>query len=236
MGYLCVECAKFHQTPTPNYICNELGCTGKGLTGLLIEEKEFYGRPSKQIAKAKSASNNHRPLSAQNISKEPITITIGRSPSNHISINNNTVSLKHAVISIDHSGKITLQDLNSLNGTFINGKAIKQGNLLKTDKVSVANISVDWVPFLKHAPTKLSNLKTIRIGRSKKNNVVILNDKVSQNHAAIIKTMDGKLFIKDLNSRNGTFVNGQKTSQKQLLPEDVVHLAKTYKIDWKDLI
>lgn len=51
------------------------------------------------------------------------------------------------------------------------------------------------------------------IGRSRqsesKNNLIISNPGVGKNHA-YIKLMNGKYFLTDNNSQNGTFVNGKR--------------------------
>ena len=54
----------------------------------------------------------------------------------------------------------------------------------------------------------------ISIGRARDNEIVIENLSVSRNHARIRR--EGESFaIADLNSANGTFVNGVKISGKQ---------------------
>lgn len=62
-------------------------------------------------------------------------ITIGRAPNNDIIIPEQTVSSKHATISIQN-GSFFLKDLDSTNGTFVNGtridqKLLKSGDLIK---------------------------------------------------------------------------------------------------------
>lgn len=48
---------------------------------------------------------------------------------------------------------------------------------------------------------------------------VIHHEKVSKQHCLIVKT-DGLLFLRDLQSTNGTKVNGQKITRGALLPGD----------------
>ncbi len=63
-----------------------------------------------------------------------------------------------------------------------------------------------------------------RIGRHSKANFVIPSKQVSKVHAEI--TQCGEIFqISDLNSTNGTFVNGQPITQATLANNDIVHLA-----------
>lgn len=56
-------------------------------------------------------------------------------------------------------------------------------------------------------------MKVITIGRNKENNDIVVNDnKVSRNHLQIIRDDQGKFSVLDLNSTNGTYVNGQRIS------------------------
>jgi len=64
-------------------------------------------------------------------------ITIGRLPENTISIANMGVSRRHARIEEDTDRNLMLTDLNSLNGTFINGKKVKKVKLNNGDKISI---------------------------------------------------------------------------------------------------
>ena len=52
-------------------------------------------------------------------------------------------------------------------------------------------------------------MKSIKIGRSSSNDVVINDPTVSAHHAVLTETASGYI-LKDLNSSNGTFVNGKK--------------------------
>ena len=54
-------------------------------------------------------------------------------------------------------------------------------------------------------------MKLIKIGRTEGNDLVIKDDTtISRNHAEIFQDDEGNIFLTDLNSSNGTFVNGNK--------------------------
>ena len=56
-------------------------------------------------------------------------------------------------------------------------------------------------------------MKVITIGRNKENNDIVVNDsKVSRNHLQIIRDDQGNFSVLDLNSTNGTYVNGKRIS------------------------
>ena len=79
-------------------------------------------------------------------------------------------------------------------------------------------------------------MKLIKIGRSKENDVVIDDDtKVSRHHAELFHDDDGNTFITDLNSANGTFVNGDKINGIHLLKDlDIIVIGKSDPIPWKN--
>ncbi len=49
----------------------------------------------------------------------------------------------------------------------------------------------------------------LSIGRSREADIPLLDDKVSRMHCGI-RLSDGEFYLKDIKSRNGTFVNGQR--------------------------
>ena len=64
------------------------------------------------------------------------SITIGRTPTNDIKIDNPAVSQKHAKINFDNKQYI-IEDQNSLNGTFVNGKKINKYVLKNRDQIKI---------------------------------------------------------------------------------------------------
>lgn len=72
-------------------------------------------------------------------------------------------------------------------------------------------------------------MKVITIGRSTDNNNIVINDsKVSRSHLQIINDANGDFYAIDLDSTNGTFVNGTRISGKvQLHKGDIVVIGNT---------
>jgi EAL domain-containing protein (putative c-di-GMP-specific phosphodiesterase class I) len=62
------------------------------------------------------------------------------------------------------------------------------------------------------------------IGRSRDASLTIYSQKVSKEHAVITRGDDG-LFVKDLASTNGTFVNGRRVMEAPLQHGDILHVA-----------
>jgi hypothetical protein len=72
---------------------------------------------------------------------EPV-ISIGRLPENTISIANMGVSRRHVKIEEDTDRSYIISDLNSLNGTYVNGKRIKKVPLHSGDKISIGKYTI----------------------------------------------------------------------------------------------
>lgn len=83
---------------------------------------------------------NGEPLKTYELD-EPV-VSIGRLPENTISIANMGVSRRHAKIEEDADRKYVLCDLNSLNGTFVNGKRIKKIYLSSGDKITIGKYTI----------------------------------------------------------------------------------------------
>ena len=73
--------------------------------------------------------------------EEPV-IFIGRLPENHIPIFNMGISRRHVKIELDAFGSYTLTDLNSLNGTLVNGKKVKKTTLVNGDKITIGKYTI----------------------------------------------------------------------------------------------
>jgi len=72
---------------------------------------------------------------------EPV-ISIGRLPENTISIPNMGVSRRHSKIEEDADRKYILADLNSLNGTYVNGKRGKKIPINSGDKITIGKYTI----------------------------------------------------------------------------------------------
>ena len=70
--------------------------------------------------------------------------TLGRRPYNDIVIDNLAVSGEHAVLQMAGSD-VFIEDLNSTNGTYINGKAIKKQQLAHNDTVEIGKYKIKYL-------------------------------------------------------------------------------------------
>jgi S1-C subfamily serine protease len=76
-------------------------------------------------------------------------------------------------------------------------------------------------------------MKTIYIGKSAENDVIINDSFVSRRHLRITQQADGSYLLEDLGSTNGTFVNGNRVQSKILAPNDIVKIGETV-LPWQN--
>ena len=98
--------------------------------------------------------------------------TIGRKPENHIIIDNQAVSAHHAQI-VKNNNILTIEDLQSLNGTYLNGQKISRGDLYDGDIISVGVHTLDIFSDRKRDGDK--KIFGVR-GRSMDETVIITSD------------------------------------------------------------
>lgn len=71
-------------------------------------------------------------------------VTIGRSTSSDIFLDDVTVSRKHAVIEKGATG-FSLKDTGSLNGTYVNSQVVVEKNLLSGDQIQIGKFHLLFV-------------------------------------------------------------------------------------------
>ena len=70
--------------------------------------------------------------------------SLGRRPYNDIVIDNLAVSGEHAVLQMS-GNEVFVEDLNSTNGTYLNGKAVKKQLLTNGDSVEIGKYKIKYV-------------------------------------------------------------------------------------------
>jgi predicted component of type VI protein secretion system len=85
---------------------------------------------------------NGQTLGEYNLSKE--RYTVGRLPDNDIRIDNPAVSGHHSLV-INILNDSFLEDLNSTNGTYVNGKLIKKHALTNGDVITIGHHQLQFV-------------------------------------------------------------------------------------------
>ncbi|WP_293661732.1 FHA domain-containing protein [Rhodoferax sp. OV413] len=70
--------------------------------------------------------------------------TLGRRPYNDVVVDDLSVSGEHAAFTLS-GAEVWLEDLNSTNGTYVNGKAVKRQQLRHEDKIEIAKLRIQFV-------------------------------------------------------------------------------------------
>lgn len=70
--------------------------------------------------------------------------SLGRRPYNDIVIDNLAVSGEHAVLQMS-GNEVYLEDLNSTNGTYVNGKAVKKQLLQNNDTIEIGKYKIRYL-------------------------------------------------------------------------------------------
>ncbi|MBR4921050.1 MAG: FHA domain-containing protein [Prevotella sp.] len=139
-------------------------------------------------------------------------IKIGSSQSCDLVLDSQYVSSLHAEMTILDDGQIILEDKNSKNGTTVGNKQLEPGkevSVQRGDRISFADTPLVWakVPVAE----RLSAYKSVyNIGSNYRNEIILNSQTVSRYHASVRIGHDGKVYIHDNGSRNGTMVNGVK--------------------------
>ena len=77
---------------------------------------------------------------------------IGRNPTTDITLLDENISREHAIVSFDEeTGTYTIEDLQSSNGTKVNGKRIRSVDLVDADEIEIGNTRFRFL--LKETPS-----------------------------------------------------------------------------------
>jgi ABC-type multidrug transport system ATPase subunit/pSer/pThr/pTyr-binding forkhead associated (FHA) protein len=149
---------------------------------------------------------------------------VGRDPQSDFVIDDIRVSWNHAVLRTE-GGAWFAEDCGSSNGTFVASRKIDRFEI--TDDCVLHFGSRDDGPAMSCSPYRLGRsewpsvdrrpskvmrapARALRIGRAEDNDIVLDDLSVSRHHAELRNTGDGRYAIVDLDSSNGTFLNGAR--------------------------
>jgi ABC transport system ATP-binding/permease protein len=167
-------------------------------------------------------------------------LTLGRDPDNRIVVPVSYVSAHHG--RFERRGDVwTYTDRSSTNGTYVNGRLVTSADLHAGDVLRIGDPhgnsvglnfrcpSEDAIP---HGPGMielgmelLGKTGSITIGRDPASTIHLPGVVVSWSHARIDTVAERRVLV-DLNSTNGTFVNGARVGGSQFLREgDVIQVG-----------
>lgn len=121
------------------------------------------------------------------VADRDLPVTIGRDRENKLHINNTAVSRFHAVLFLE-DGVYVLQDMESTNGTLLNGKKIKKARVQAGDKISVANVDV----LIQRSLTPLEERK------GPLDLTVSFDNPIASKSTITVKNPSGELLLEDL--------------------------------------
>jgi pSer/pThr/pTyr-binding forkhead associated (FHA) protein len=184
--------------------------------------------------------------------------TIGRDTDVQLNLADPRVSRHHAVLEMIN-GSWTFTD-SSTNGSFLDGRPVSRVQIVRpitlrlgdrTDGATIQLIPDTATPIVK-GPARDEFTRAIekgqltgvhslahgrlRIGRLPDNDVVLDDLLVSRRHAELRRTPVGWQLV-DLNSGNGTFVNGRQIRSATITPRDVIGLGHSlFQLDGDRLV
>jgi len=194
-----------------------------------------------QGIKLKLFSNNKLFKKIAFTNDKELVVVIGKGNQANIKLDNQLLSSNHVQLVFGSDNELHLQDLNSTNGTYINGDKVSPSQsytLRPKDNIQLAGVEgvLIIVEILGESAAsimhtniidKLKSKSNIIIGRAPECDISFNSNSVSRQHAEIKKSTEGTYTINDLNSTNGTFVNGSKIKGKQVItPSDKIFIGK----------
>ena len=169
---------------------------------------------------------------------------IGRDPQSDIVLSDSRVSWKHAVLRTDRDRWI-LEDQSSTNGTFVGAQRVNRIEItdncllrlghpesgpamMCTVAGAEANLPAAGASSVDRRPTTVMRApaRRMRIGRGPGNDLVVADLSVSREHAELRNTGGGRYEIVDLDSHNGTFVNGRRISRSAITEQDIIGIGR----------
>jgi len=165
---------------------------------------------------------------------------VGRASDNDVIVKSKLVSNHHLQIDVK-GGKVTVMDLASTNGTMVNGNRITPresfplhaGDVIRVGDLNGNSVQITYGSGQEGVRShsagvldlgKLARQPSVLIGRASGCDLPMPHPSVSKHHAMIFR-QNNALFIKDMGSTNGTYVNGQRVEQAPLNNGDVVQIG-----------
>ncbi len=168
---------------------------------------------------------------------------IGSRKGCHLHLISSQISQAHCVI-VNTGHGLFVKDLASRTHTYVNKHAVAEAVLQDGDKFQIGTFKFffkdpaakkgDSVPEAPPAILRIAGetmhlsltSKAMLIGRKPNCDVPLDQESVSQTHALIFD-IGGEHHVRDLGSRTGTFLNGQKIHQEELNYGDVIKIGDT---------
>ncbi len=168
---------------------------------------------------------------------------VGRSQQADIQLPADNVSRRHARI-FTEDGRCFIQDLNAANGVWVNGRRIHASTELpRSAQVRIGDffLHIEGAAFarpmtspvyarLVPMPGSIGELteltqSPVMVGRGKDCAVVLQDVSVSRIHSKLTQDDNGRVFVEDLRSSNGTYVNDRRVTSQELQHGDRIRFG-----------
>jgi pSer/pThr/pTyr-binding forkhead associated (FHA) protein len=178
---------------------------------MLIPQGDYAGKPPLRLQKS--------------------VVVVGADEHCHLHLISSSVSRHHALIIHDQDG-VYIRDLGSRTKVVVNGQPHRETVLANEDEIHIGKFSFMFsfpapavepavpVPAIRFmvngkAAASLTTCRTLLIGKGDGCDISLADDSVSSRHAVIF-TAKGKRYVRDLDSRSGTSLDGEKIHQKEI--------------------
>ncbi len=172
---------------------------------------------------------------------KPIVL-VGSDEHCHLHLISSTVSRHHALFVRD-GDRLYVFDLGSRTKILVNGKEQREAELASGDVVRIGKFSFKFTSSRpvtgagrRPGPVRLMvdgqavpappENRLVLIGRTAGSDVMLVEESVSARHAVIFE-VGGKRYVRDLDSRTGTFLNGKKIHQQEFKLGDELRIGET---------
>ncbi len=142
-----------------------------------------------------------------------------------------SVSVEHAIVRIDDSQKPVVEDLESTNGTFVNGTRVRGIHPLKEgDLITFGTFASRSLIFRDSAREEVAVDTTrmtegrLTIGRDPSCDLILAHVLISRRHAELTEVPQGYV-LRDLGSQNGTYVNDERITEHKVQENDHIRIG-----------
>ena len=168
------------------------------------------------------------PLKGTSIPLSGGEISIGREPSNVISVVDAGVSRKHCTI-LQEGGEFKIQDLNSRNSTFVNGVPVTERALVSGDEIKIGNSLFLFVVPSEETGGVLSTSVEFDQQEASAGSTIILRKQDALYLRDLDRVTPSERMVRDLNvlvriSKAVNSVRGLEALEKQVL-ESILEIA-----------
>ena len=178
---------------------------------MLVPQGDYAGKPPLRLQKS--------------------VVVVGANEHCHLHLISSSASRHHALIIHDRDG-VYIRDLGSRTKVVVNGQPHRETLLANEDEIHIGKFSFRFsfaapaadptppTPAMRimvkggHAPL-VTHCRTAMIGNGDGCDISLPGESVSHRHA-IIFTAKGKRYVRDLDSRTGTYLDGHKIHQQEV--------------------